>query len=82
MQRDTQKNLSEVFVYLLRFILIFLAFVGTSQFAEDKRNAPSGFLNDLVNEKGLIVVNKSDLLQEKLSSEIEKLNHVLVLILK
>ena len=48
MQWDTQKNLSEVFVYLLRFILIFLAFVGTSQFAEDKRNAPSGFLNDLV----------------------------------
>ncbi len=38
----------------------------------------SGFLNDLLKNDAILVVNKSDLLQEKLNSEIEKLNHVLI----
>ena len=38
----------------------------------------SGFLNDLLKNDAILVVNKSDLLQEKLDPEIEKLNHVLI----
>ena len=38
----------------------------------------SGFLNDFLKNDAILVVNKSDLLQEKLDPEIEKLNHVLI----
>jgi tRNA modification GTPase len=38
----------------------------------------SGFLNDLLKNDAILVVNKSDLLQEKLGSEILKFNHVLI----
>jgi len=37
-----------------------------------------GFLNDLLKNNAILVVNKSDLLKEKLDSEISKLNHVLI----
>ena len=36
----------------------------------------SGFLNDLLKNNAILVVNKSDLLKEKLDPEISKLNHV------
>ena len=36
----------------------------------------SGFLNDLLKKNAILVVNKSDLLEEKLDPEISKLNHV------
>jgi len=36
----------------------------------------SGFLNDLVKENAILVINKSDLLNKKLDPEISKLNHV------
>ena len=35
-----------------------------------------GFLNDLLKNNAILVVNKSDLLKKKLDSEISKLNHV------
>ena len=38
----------------------------------------SGFLNDLLKNNALLVINKSDLLKEKLDPEISKLNHVLI----
>jgi tRNA modification GTPase len=38
----------------------------------------SGFLNDLLKKKAILVVNKSDLLKEKLDPKILKLNHVLI----
>ncbi len=38
----------------------------------------SVFLNDFLKNDAILVVNKSDLLQEKLNPEIEKLNHVLI----
>ena len=38
----------------------------------------SGFLNDLLKNNAILVVNKSDLLEEKLDPEISKLNHVLI----
>jgi tRNA modification GTPase len=38
----------------------------------------SGFLNDLLKNDAILVVNKSDLLEEKLDSEILKFNHVLI----
>jgi tRNA modification GTPase len=38
----------------------------------------SGFLNDLLKNDAILVVNKSDLLKEKLDSKILKLNHVLI----
>ena len=38
----------------------------------------SGFLNDLLKKDSILVVNKSDLLKEKLDSEIQKFNHVLI----
>ncbi len=38
----------------------------------------SGFLNDLLKKNALLVINKSDLLQEKLDPEISKFNHVLI----
>jgi tRNA modification GTPase len=38
----------------------------------------SGFLNDLLKNNAILVVNKSDLLKEKLDSEISKLNPVLI----
>ena len=38
----------------------------------------SGFLGDLLKNDAILVVNKSDLLKEKLDSEITKLNHVLI----
>ena len=38
----------------------------------------SGFLNDLLKNNAILVVNKSDLLKEKLDPEISKLNHVLI----
>ena len=38
----------------------------------------SGFLNDLLKKNAILVVNKSDLLKEKLDSKISKLNHVLI----
>ena len=38
----------------------------------------SGFLNDLLKKNAILVVNKSDLLKEKLDSKILKFNHVLI----
>ena len=38
----------------------------------------SGFLNDLLKKDAILVINKSDLLKEKLDSEISKFNHVLI----
>ncbi len=38
----------------------------------------SGFLNDLLKDDAILVVNKSDLLKEKLDPQILKLNHVLI----
>ncbi len=38
----------------------------------------SGFLNDLLKNDALLVINKSDLLIDKLDPEISKLNHVLI----
>tara|TARA_Y100001970_G_scaffold161905_1_gene197947 strand:- start:105 stop:1436 length:1332 start_codon:yes stop_codon:yes gene_type:complete len=38
----------------------------------------SGFLNDLLKNDAILVINKSDLLKEKLDPEILKLNHVLI----
>jgi len=38
----------------------------------------SGFLNDLLKNDAILVVNKSDLLKDKLDPEISKLNHVLI----
>ena len=38
----------------------------------------SGFLNDLLKNDAILVVNKSDLLKEELDSKILKLNHVLI----
>ncbi len=38
----------------------------------------SGFLNDLLKNNAILVVNKSDLLKEKLDTEISKLDHVLI----
>ncbi len=38
----------------------------------------SGFLNDLLKNNAILVVNKSDLLKDKLDSKILKLNHVLI----
>ena len=45
----------------------------------DARNIDlSGFLNDLLKDNAILVVNKSDLLKEKLNSQITKFKHVLV----
>ncbi len=38
----------------------------------------SGFLNDLLKKDAILVINKSDLLNEKLDPEISKFNHVLI----
>jgi tRNA modification GTPase len=38
----------------------------------------SGFLSDLLKNNAILVINKSDLLKEKLDSEISKFNHVLI----
>ena len=38
----------------------------------------SGFLSDLLKNDAILVINKSDLLKEKLGSKILKLNHVLI----
>ena len=38
----------------------------------------SGFLNDLLKTDAILVLNKSDLLKEKLEPEITKFNHVLI----
>ncbi len=38
----------------------------------------SGFLNDLLKKNAILVINKSDLLKEKLDIEISKFNHVLI----
>jgi tRNA modification GTPase len=38
----------------------------------------SGFLSDLLKNNAILVVNKSDLLKEKLDPEISKFNHVLI----
>ncbi len=38
----------------------------------------TGFLNDLLKKDAILVVNKSDLLKEKLDSKVLKLNHVLI----
>ena len=43
-----------------------------------KNIALSGFLNDLLKKDAILVINKSDLLKEKLDSEISKFNHVLI----
>ena len=45
----------------------------------DARNIDlSGFLNDLLKDNAILVVNKSDLLKEKLHSHITKYKHVLI----
>ena len=45
----------------------------------DARNIDlRGFLNDLLKDNAILVVNKSDLLKEKLHSEISKFKHVLI----
>ncbi len=38
----------------------------------------SGFLNDFLKNDAILVINKSDLIQEELNPEIEKLNHVII----
>ena len=38
----------------------------------------SGFLNDLLKKDAILVINKSDLLKEKLDPDISKFNHVLI----
>ena len=38
----------------------------------------SGFLNDLLKKDAILVINKSDLLKEKLSAEVSKFNHILI----
>ena len=38
----------------------------------------SGFLNDLLKKDAILVINKSDLLNEKLDLEVSKFNHVLI----
>ena len=38
----------------------------------------SGFLNDLLKNNAILVINKSDLLEKKLDPQILKLNHVLI----
>ena len=38
----------------------------------------SGFLNDLLKKDAILVINKSDLLKEKLDPKILKFNHVLI----
>ena len=38
----------------------------------------SGFLNDLLKKDAILVINKSDLLKEKLNSKVSKFNHVLI----
>ena len=38
----------------------------------------SGFLNDLLKNDAILVVNKSDLLEEKLDTDISKFNHVII----
>ena len=38
----------------------------------------SGFLNDLLKKDAILVINKSDLIKEKLDKEISKFNHVLI----
>ena len=38
----------------------------------------SGFLNDLLKEDAILVINKSDLLKKKLDSKVSKFNHVLI----
>ena len=38
----------------------------------------SGFLDDLLKDNAILVINKSDLVKEKLDPEILKLNHVLI----
>ncbi len=38
----------------------------------------SGFLNDLLKKDAILVINKSDLLNEKLDPDISKFNHVLI----
>ena len=43
-----------------------------------KRIDLKGFLNDLLKNNAILVLNKSDLLKEKLDPEISKLNHVLI----
>jgi tRNA modification GTPase len=43
-----------------------------------KRIDLSGFLNDLLKNDAILVINKTDLLKEKLDPEIYKLNHVLI----
>ena len=45
----------------------------------DARNIDlSGFLNDLLKDNAILVVNKSDLLKDKLHSQITKFKHVLI----
>ena len=45
----------------------------------DARNVDlRGFLNDLLKDNAILVVNKSDLLKEKLHSQITKFKHVLI----
>ncbi len=38
----------------------------------------SGFLNDLLKKDAILVINKSDLLKEKLDPKVSKFNHVLI----
>ena len=38
----------------------------------------SGFLNDLLKKDAILVINKSDLLKDKLDPEVSKFNHVLI----
>ena len=45
---------------------------------ESKNIDLSGFLNDLLKNDAILVINKSDLLKEKLDPKILKLNHVLI----
>ena len=42
----------------------------------------TGFLNDLFDENSILVINKSDLLKKNLDSQIKKLEHVLISIIK
>ena len=42
------------------------------------RDSLKGFLNDLLKDNAILVINKSDLIQDELDAEVKKLDHVLI----
>ena len=45
---------------------------------EPKNLESTGFLNDLIDENSILVINKSDLKEIKLSNQLKKFNHVII----